>query len=196
LIFREVEDRDLIEKSRRGDVDAFNVLVSRWEKRVFTYLVRNTGDREDALDLAQDTFLKAYRGLASLTDVERFPQWLFRIAHNEAMSMHRRGRLQVADGEDLEQTDADSNGPARSLGNRMETTLMVEQALAGLPAEQRDAVTLKVYQGFKFDEIAEIVDCPVSTAKSRVYAGLEALKLKLAPATEKDGREAHARRSS
>jgi RNA polymerase sigma-70 factor (ECF subfamily) len=196
LIFREVEDRDLIEKSRKGDVDAFNVLVSRWEKRVFTYLIRNTGDREDALDLAQDTFLKAYRGLSSLTDVERFPQWLFRIAHNEAMSMHRRGRLQVAEGEDLEQTDADSNGPARSLGNRMETTLMVEQALAGLPPEQREAVTLKVYQGFKFDEIAEIVDCPVSTAKSRVYAGLEALKLKLAPATEKDGREAHAQRSS
>ena len=196
MIFREVEDRDLIERSRRGDVDAFNVLVSRWERRVFTYLVRNTGHREDALDLAQDTFLKAYRGLKGLADVERFPQWLFRIAHNEAMSMRRRNRLPLAEGEDLERTDAEANGPARSLGNRVETTLMVEQALAGLPSEQREAVTLKVYQGFKFDEIAEIVGCPVSTAKSRVYAGLEALKLKLAPAADKDGREAHAQRSS
>lgn len=194
MIFREAEDRDLILRSRRGDVDAFNVLVSRWEKRVFTYLVRNTGNREDALDLAQEAFLKAYRGLASLTDVERFPQWLFRIAHNEAMSMHRRGRLQVDDGADIEMADADSSGPARSLGNRVETTLMVEQALANLPPEQREAVTLKVYQGFKFDEIAEIVDCPVSTAKSRVYAGLEALKRILAPQGE--GREAHAQRTS
>jgi RNA polymerase sigma-70 factor (ECF subfamily) len=175
-------------------VDAFNVLVSRWEKRVFTYLVRNTGNREDALDLTQDAFLKAYRGLASLTDVERFPQWLFRIAHNEAISMHRRGRLQVAEGEDIETADAEASGPARSLGNRVETTLMVEQALASLPPEQREAVTLKVYQGFKFDEIAEIVDCPVSTAKSRVYAGLEALKRVLAPL--EDGREAHAQRTS
>ncbi len=196
MIFREAEDRDLIDRSRRGDVDAFNVLVSRWEKRVFTYLVRNTGNRDDALDLAQDTFLKAYRGLGSLTEVEKFPQWLFRIAHNEAMSMHRRGRLQFADTDDMEQTDAEVSGPARSLGNRVETTLIVEQALAGLPVEQREAVTLKVYQGFKFDEIAEIVDCPVSTAKSRVYAGLEALKRKLAPAGEKDGREAHAQRST
>lgn len=194
MIFREVEDRDLIERARRGDVDAFNVLVSRWEKRVFTYLVRSTGNREDALDLTQDAFLKAYRGLGSLTDVERFPQWLFRIAHNEAISMHRRNRLPIAEGEDMERTDADLSGPARSLGNRVETTLIVEQALASLPPEQREAVTLKVYQGFKFDEIAVIVDCPVSTAKSRVYAGLEALKRTLAP--EKDGREAHAQRSS
>jgi len=193
LIFREAEDRDLILRSRQGDVDAFNVLVSRWEKRVFTYLVRNTGNREDALELTQDAFLKAYRGLAGLTDVERFPQWLFRIAHNEAISMHRRGRLPMADGEDLEAADAEASGPARSLGNRVETTLIVEQALAGLPVEQREAVTLKVYQGFKFDEIAEIVDCPVSTAKSRVYAGLEALKRKLAPM--EDGRETHAQRT-
>jgi RNA polymerase sigma-70 factor (ECF subfamily) len=190
LIFREAEDRDLILRSRRGDVDAFNVLVSRWEKRLFTYLVRNTGNREDALDLAQDAFLKAYRGLGTLTDVERFPQWLFRIAHNEAMSMHRRKRLPIADGEDVETAGGEASGPARSRGNRVETALIVEQALAGLPAEQREAVTLKVYQGFKFDEIAEIVDCPVSTAKSRVYAGLEALKQKLAPV--EDGREAHA----
>ncbi len=193
MIFREAEDRDLILRSRQGDVDAFNVLVSRWEKRVFTYLVRNTGDREDALELTQDAFLKAYRGLAGLADLERFPQWLFRIAHNEAISLHRRKRLPIAEGEDLERTDAEASGPARSLGNRVETALMVEQALASLSAEQREAVTLKVYQGFKFDEIAEIVDCPVSTVKSRVYAGLEALKQTLTPM--EDGREAHAQRT-
>ena len=196
MIFREAEDRDLIERSRRGDVDAFNVLVSRWEKRVFTYLVRSTGNREDALDLAQDAFLKVYRGLGSLTDVDRFPQWLFRIAHNEVISKHRRNRLPIADGEDPEAADAEASGPARSLGNRVEMTLIVEQALASLPLEQREAVTLKVFQGFKFDEIAAIVNCPVSTVKSRVYAGLEALKQRLAPAGQMERRDAHAQRSS
>jgi RNA polymerase sigma-70 factor (ECF subfamily) len=179
LIFREVEDRDLIGKARRGDVDAYNGLVSRWEKRVYTYLVRAVGDREDALDLAQETFLKAYRGLARLESVERFPQWLFRIAHNESISMHRRNRMQF----DYD-SDPEAAAPAagrRVLGAGSELKLAVEQALDRLTPEQREAVVLKVYQGFKFDEIAAIVGCPASTVKSRVYSGMEALKGMLGP---------------
>ncbi len=87
LIFREVEDRDLIAKARRGHVEAYNVLVSRWEKRVFNYLLRLVGQREDALDLSQDVFLKAYQNLKRLDDPAKFPGWLFRIAHNEAYSL-------------------------------------------------------------------------------------------------------------
>src|SRR5208283_2756743 len=80
LIFREIEDRDLIAKARRGHVDAYNVLVSRWEKRVFNYLLRLVGNREDALDLSQDVFLKAYQNLKKLEDEGRFAAWLYRIA--------------------------------------------------------------------------------------------------------------------
>jgi RNA polymerase sigma-70 factor (ECF subfamily) len=180
LIFREVEDRDLILTARRGDVDAYNILVSRWEKRIYSYFLKSVGDREDAQDLAQETFLKVYRGLSRLEDLERFPQWLFRIAHNEAISMHRRNRLPMAETEDLEQAAARSS-PMRGPGPRAETAVVVAQALGNLPADQRDAVVLKVYHGFKFHEIAEIVGCPVSTVKSRVYSGFEALKLTLAP---------------
>lgn len=185
MIFREVEDRDLIQRAARGDVDAYNVLVSRWEKRVFTYLVRLTGNREDALDLSQDAFLKAYRGLAKLDDPDRFPQWLFRIAHNEAISAFRRNRLATESDDDAEHP-AESTSVGRSLANRAELTVMVEQALAALPEEQREAVLLKVYEGFKFHEIAAVTGAPVSTVKSRLYAGLEALKAMLAP----EGREA------
>jgi RNA polymerase sigma-70 factor (ECF subfamily) len=92
LIFREVEDRDLIAKARRGGVDAFNVLVSRWEKRVYNYLFRLVRNREDALDLTQDAFLKAFQNLKKLDDPDRFAAWLFRIAHNEAYSMLRKSR--------------------------------------------------------------------------------------------------------
>src|SRR4030095_6701743 len=79
LIFRAVEDADLIRKARRGDVEAFNLLISRWDKRVFNYLWRILRNREDALDLSQDVFLKAYQNLRKLDDPQRFASWLFRI---------------------------------------------------------------------------------------------------------------------
>ena len=89
-----MEDRDLILRARRGDVDAFNMLVSRWEKPIYNYLLRQVQRREDALDLSQETFLKVYRNLGRLQEIDRFPQWLFRIAHNEMISLYRRkGRI-------------------------------------------------------------------------------------------------------
>jgi RNA polymerase sigma-70 factor, ECF subfamily len=92
LIFRAVEDGDLIRQAARGNVEAFNLLVSRWEKRVYNYLLRLTANREDALDLTQDVFLKAYQNLRKLDDAARFAPWLYRIAHNEAYSMFRKRR--------------------------------------------------------------------------------------------------------
>jgi RNA polymerase sigma-70 factor (ECF subfamily) len=92
LIFREVEDSDLIARTRRGKIEAYNILVSRWEKRVFNYLLRLVGQREDAMDLSQEVFLKAYQNLGKLADPSRFGPWLFRIAHNEACSHLRRKR--------------------------------------------------------------------------------------------------------
>jgi len=175
LIFREVEDRDLILSARRGDVDAFNALVSRWEKRVFNYLLRLLQDREDALDLSQETFLKAYRGLARLDDVERFPQWLFRIAHNEAISLYRRNRPTPA-GDIPDQPQGVALSVAGSSSYPVETSLAVRAALDRLAEEQREVVVLKVFHGFKFHEIADIVGSPVSTVKSRLYSGFEALK--------------------
>jgi RNA polymerase sigma-70 factor (ECF subfamily) len=182
LIFREVEDRDLIAKARRGDVEAFNLLVSRWEKRVFNYLLRLVSNREDALDLSQDVFLKAYQHLPKLDDAARFSGWLFRIAHNEAFSMLRRRRPEsdLANeprGADFEAALPDSRG--RLLP--MEMSLAVETALGRLNEDQREAVLLKIYQGFKFEEMAEILDCPVSTVKSRLYTALDLLKVTLAP---------------
>jgi len=80
LIFRAVEDADLIRKACRGDVEAYNLLISRWERRVYNYLLRIVANREDALDLSQDVFLKAYQNLRKLDDPARFGPWLYRIA--------------------------------------------------------------------------------------------------------------------
>jgi len=182
LIFREVENRDLVLAARGGEVDAFNRLVSRWEKRVYNYLLRVVRDREDALDLTQDTFLKAYRYLPKLDDPGRFPQWLFRIAHNEAFSQFRRERPEI-DEEPAEQTAGHAVPVGGSPVYPVELSLTVERALDGLTPEQREAVLLKVYQGFKFEEIAQIQLCPVSTVKSRLYAAFDQLKITLAPVT-------------
>jgi RNA polymerase sigma-70 factor (ECF subfamily) len=175
LIFREVEDRDLIAKAKRGDVDAYNLLVSRWEKRVFNYLLRLVANREDALDVSQDVFLKAYQNLPKLDAVEKFAGWLFRIAHNEAFSMLRKRK---PEGE----MPYEQGGAETGKLLPMELSLAVDSALKRLSEDQREAVLLKVYQGFKFDEMAEILGCPVSTVKSRLYTALDVLKTTLSPA--------------
>ncbi|MGE5567690.1 MAG: RNA polymerase sigma factor [Rhodospirillales bacterium] len=172
MIFREVEDRDLIAKARRGAVEAYNLLVSRWEKRVFNYLLRLVRDREDALDLSQEVFLKAYQNLGKLDNAERFAPWLFRIAHNEAFSLLRKRRPEI-------DVLPDENHPQPAFP--IELSLAVETALARLSEDQREAVILKIYQGFKFEEIAEVLSCPVSTVKSRLYTALDLLKDALAP---------------
>ena len=182
MIFREAEDRDLIAKARRGDVESYNLLVSRWEKRVFNYLLRLVSHRpdlrEEALDLCQDVFLKAYQNLPKLEDPARFSGWLFRIAHNEAFSLLRRKRLEMG----VETLPAVTEGGGRLFP--LELSLAVNGALQRLSDDQREAVLLKVYQGFKFDEMAEILECPVSTVKSRLYTALDILKGVLAPAAE------------
>ena len=179
MIFREVEDRDLIAKARRGDVEAYNLLVSRWERRVYSYLVRLVNHREDAMDLSQDVFLKAYQNLNKLDDPARFSAWLFRIAHNEAFSLLRKRRPESGLEESAEPAANYKNSPALL---PIELSLAVESALNRLSGEQREAVLLKVYQGFKFEEMAEVLGCPVSTVKSRLYTALDVLKNTLAPA--------------
>ena len=181
MIFRAVEDADLIRQAARGNVESYNLLVSRWEKRVYNYLLRITANREDALDLTQDVFLKAYQNLRKLDDSSRFAPWLYRIAHNEAYSMFRKRRPEA----DIDELEPDAVETGIPVGGSsvfpMELSLAVSGALARLSPDQREAVVLKIYQGFKFEEISEILSCPVSTIKSRLYTALELLKAELAP---------------
>jgi RNA polymerase sigma-70 factor, ECF subfamily len=180
LIFREVEDRDLITRARKGNVESYNLLVSRWEKRVFNYLYRLVGNREDAFDLSQDVFLKAYQALGKLEDPAKFTGWLFRIAHNEAYSLLRKNRPDSAE----ITYDPATAGLGGGRMYPMELSLTVESALAKLSPEQREAVLLKVFQGFKFEEMAEVLGIPISTVKSRLYTALDLLKGVLAPLSE------------
>lgn len=179
--FREIEDRGLIAEARLGHVEAFNVLVSRWEKRIFNYLLRFVRQREDALDLSQDVFFKAYQNLKKLDDPEKFPAWLFRIAHNEAYSLLRKSRVE----EEI------ATEPTMAEASAIEFGLAVRSELERLPEKYRNAVYLKIYQGFTFEEMAEILSCPLSTVKSRLYTALNLLKRTLAPGRGGAGQYIH-----
>jgi RNA polymerase sigma-70 factor (ECF subfamily) len=126
------------------------------------------------MDLSQDVFLKAYQNLRKLEDPARFAPWLYRIAHNEAYSLLRKNRPET-DMEDVPLDTWSEPGPSRRM-LPVEVSLAVERALNGLSDDQREAVVLKVYQGFKFEEMADILGCPVSTVKSRLYTALDLLK--------------------
>ena len=175
MIFRAVEDADLISRVRKGDMEAYNMLVSRWEKRVFNYLLRLTGSPDDALDLSQDVFLKAWQNIRKLDDPARFGPWLYRIAHNDAYSLFRRKRPETP----IDETNVIERRAAP--GFSIDLSVAVTAALDRLNPEQREAVVLKVYEGFKFEEMAEILECPVSTIKSRLYTALDLLKVELTP---------------
>ncbi len=177
-------DKDLVERAAQGDTGAFNLVVSRWEKRLFNYAFRLTGDREDALDVCQDTFLKAYQQLAQLQDPGRFAGWLFKIARNFCVA-HFRSKQRLGEsvkGQDPQDLDTIRGAqPPTRLGDLQELEpaelrLLVEGALDQLSFEQRETVVLKIFEGLRFDEIAGITGCPLSTVKSRMYLGLSRLK--------------------
>ena len=169
---RPVDDRRIVDRVLKGDTEAFNLLVQQWEKPIYNFIFRLIGDREEALDLCQDSFMKAYRELATLKDRDRFSAWLYRIAHNTCYS-----RLRKDIGKTFVELDPDV-GP-RAGGHRslqVDSRLAVEKALRQLPEEQRETVVLKVFHDLKFEEIAQIQGAPVSTVKSRLYMGFEKLR--------------------
>ena len=177
----EISDRPdaaLVRQAKRGQSEAFNALVRRWERKVYSFLAYLTGRPEEAFDMCQEAFLSAYRHLDQLKEPEKFPQWLFRIARNTAHSHARREREEETSLGDLDGIEGASSLRVGEGGRweRGDLRILVEKALAGLPLEQREAIVLKFYQGFKLAEIAEIQGCPVSTAKTRVYSGFEQLR--------------------
>ena len=162
-----VDDRKIIERVLKGDTEAFNLLVRQWEKPIYNFIVRMIGNRDEAMDLCQDAFMKAYRELGTLKDLDRFSAWLYRIAHNTCFSRLRK---------DQGKTFVELEPEIRASRMPIESRLAVEKALQELPEEQREVVVLKVFQDLKFEEIAAIQDAPVSTVKSRLYMGFEKLR--------------------
>jgi RNA polymerase sigma-70 factor, ECF subfamily len=181
-------DEELVARSVQGDPESFNQLVLRWERSIYALAYRTLGRDEDARDVCQETFLRAYRGLHAFKGQAKFSSWLYRIALNlcrDAMRRERRAPLvAVPDGIDPTELAAQQPSPAPSVEDlvaQAELGRHVAAAMRRLPEDQRTAILLKEYHGLTFQEIAEVMACPLSTAKTRVYQGLSVLRRELAP---------------
>jgi RNA polymerase sigma-70 factor (ECF subfamily) len=178
-------DEELVARSKTGDIDSFNQLVKRWERPIFALAYRTLGREEDARDVTQETFLRAFRALAGFKGDAKFSSWLYRIALNLCRDWMRRERraplVAVPEGVEVEQLAAEQ-GPVETvedLAARAELSREVARAMQHLPAEQRQAIILKEYHGLTFQEIADLMKCPLSTVKTRVYQGLSTLRKQL-----------------
>jgi RNA polymerase sigma-70 factor, ECF subfamily len=176
-------DEELVEQFQSGDSSAFDVLVRRWERKVQGAIYRLVGPGEDVRDLSQETLLKAYRGLRTFKKEARFSSWLYQIALNVCRDRMRRGRgKSYVSFDELSETGETGNqrGPsALDLIEARDLSRQVAAAVSALPDEQREVVVLKEYQGLTFLEIAEALDVPLSTVKTRLYRGLGQLRLEL-----------------
>ena len=178
-------DEELVARSQGGDMDSFNQLVMRWERPIYALAYRTIGREEDARDVCQETFLRAFRALKGFKGQAKFSSWLYRIALNLCRDWIRRERrqpvAQAPEGVDLIELASEST-PTESIEDlvaRRDLSRLVETAMQRLPEEQRTAIILKEYHGLTFQEIADMLDCPLSTVKTRLYQGLTVLRRQL-----------------
>ena len=177
-------ERSLIERSLRGDRDAFSALVTEHRDRVLGFACRMLGDREPALDAAQETLVKAWAGLGGFDRTRRFEPWLFAIAANVCTDMLRRRRPDLS--LDAEQA-ADPPAPE---GDSPESALEdqdLARALRGLSEIERTTLLLKHVQGFTYEEIAQVTGLPIGTLKSHAHRGRRRLAGLLAGPGDDDG---------
>jgi RNA polymerase sigma-70 factor, ECF subfamily len=177
-------DEDLVGAFQSGDIAAFDVLVGRWDRKIQGVVFRLVGSHEEARDISQETFLKAYRALGTFKKEARFSSWLYQIAVNATRDRMRRRRrrndLSLEDvDESAESALRDGSPSAFDLLEFGDLSRLVAAAMADLPDEQREVVILKEYQGLTFPEIAETLAVPLSTVKTRLYRGLGQLRLRL-----------------
>jgi RNA polymerase sigma-70 factor, ECF subfamily len=179
-------DEELVARSIGGDPDSFNQLVLRWERPIYALAYRVIGREEDARDVCQETFLRAFRALNGFRGQAKFSSWLYRIALNLCRDWVRRERrtpiVQAPDDLDALELSAvrEPTVSVDDLVARIELTHIVERAMARLPEDQRTAIILKEYHELTFQEIADLVGCPLSTVKTRLYQGLAVLRRELA----------------
>jgi RNA polymerase sigma-70 factor (ECF subfamily) len=178
-------DEELVARSQGGDLESFNQLVRRWERPIYALAYRVIGREEDARDVCQEAFFRAYRSLGGFKGQAKFSSWLYRITLNLCRDWIRRERrtpvVQAPEGVDVIEL-ASEQGPTEAIEDlvgRHDITRAVARAMRSLSEDQRTAIILKEYQGMTFQEIADLLGCPLSTVKTRLYQGLTVLRREL-----------------
>jgi len=182
-------DEELVALATAGDPESFNQLVGRWEHRIFALAYRVIGREDDAKDVCQETFLRAFRGIKKFEGKAKFSSWLYRIALNLCRDWLRRDRRSavIVSLENEEQADAclfdDKSENAERHVVRRDMQRVLGQAMSLLTEDQRATIVLKEFHGLTFQAIADLQGCPLSTVKTRLYQGLSIMRRKL----EKEG---------
>ncbi|HSR66973.1 MAG TPA: sigma-70 family RNA polymerase sigma factor [Acidobacteriota bacterium] len=182
------EDQELqwVVEAQKGDRVAFNRLVLRWQQPIYNLTLRMLRDPEDASEVTQETFMAAFRHIRRFRLESKFSTWIYRIASNHCLTRLRKQPRKAPRSLDepghagplsSKLTAGDSQQEKSLL--RRERRQWVRRALGGLPPEQRMAIELKVFQDLTFEEISAVTEIPMSTVKSRFYAGLQGLKQRL-----------------
>ncbi|MCG5493935.1 RNA polymerase sigma factor RpoE [Ectothiorhodospira variabilis] len=184
-----VTDEELVRRVQAGDKKAFDMLVLKYQHKIVNLVSRYVHDPSTALDVAQEAFIKAYRGLANFRGDSAFYTWLYRIAINTAknylVSQSRRTPDYEVDAQDAEQMGGESalKEYATPEGEMMsdEIRMAVQEAIGGLPEDLRIAITLRELEGMSYEEIAQTMGCPIGTVRSRIFRAREAIDRTLRP---------------
>ncbi len=183
----QASDQKLVERVQKGDKGAFDLLVLKYQHKIVNLIMRYVRDPELALDIAQEAFIKAYRALPRFRGDSAFYTWMYRIAVNTAknhLAAQRRRPMDVElDLQDPEQYDLhaklkETDTPEGvTLSNELKET--VERAIAALPEDLRTAIVLRELEGMSYEEIAETMECPVGTVRSRIFRARDAIGKKV-----------------
>ena len=184
----QITDQELVEKAQQGDKKAFNLLVVRYQNRVAGLLTRYVS-RDDIPDIVQESFIKAYRSLASFRGESAFYTWLYRIAVNTAKNhltaLGRRPPKEDILAEDAESYDSGTQlretDTPENLVLSNELKRVVFETIENLPEELKMAIPLREIEGLSYEEIAEVMSCPVGTVRSRIFRAREAIDAKIQP---------------
>jgi len=186
---REV-DQQLVERVQRGDKQAFGLLVAKYQRKLARLLSRLIRDPAEVEDIAQETFIKAYRALPSFRGDSAFYTWLYRIGINTAKNflVSQGQRAPTSTDFDSEEAETFEDGDQLRDINTPERLMMTRQigdtvntAMEALPEELKTAIVLREIEGLSYEEIATIMDCPIGTVRSRIFRAREAISEKLKP---------------
>ncbi|MGB2078677.1 MAG: RNA polymerase sigma factor RpoE [Vibrio sp.] len=185
----QLTDQVLIERVQNGDKQAFNLLVVKYQNKVCNLISRYIKNSGDVPDVAQEAFIKAYRALPNFRGESAFYTWLYRIAVNTAKNhIVSQSRRPPANDVDAEEAEFYENGNAlREISNPENLTLSEElkevvfHAIEALPDDLKTAMTLRELDGLSYEEIADVMDCPVGTVRSRIFRAREAVERKIQP---------------
>jgi RNA polymerase sigma-70 factor (ECF subfamily) len=185
-------DQLLVEQVQKGDKRAFDLLISKYQHRIVSLVTRYVNDHAEALDVAQEAFIKAYRAIGNFRGESAFYTWLYRIAINTAknwlVAQKRRPPASDIDAVDAEQYDMDSRlkdkGTPENELLREEIRQTVYDTIAELPEDLRTAIVLREMDGMSYEEIATTMECPIGTVRSRIFRAREAIDEKLRPLIE------------